>query len=98
MREDLNSKYGLSPAHSEIVAALESIQPGKALDMGCSNGRNALYLAQHGFDVTAVDDNPRAIEMLQTIDGREGLDNIAARVTDLNSTALDSSNVFISCN
>jgi len=97
MSEDLNSKYGLNPAHSEIVAALELVQPGKVLDMGCSNGRNALYLSQHGFDVTAVDENPQAIEMLQTIAGREGLDNIEARIYDLNDAAIESSYDFIAC-
>ena len=60
MTVDLNSRYGLNPAHSEVVEACETVAPGKVLDMGCSNGRNALYLSQLGFDVTAVDNNPNA--------------------------------------
>ncbi len=34
---------------------MQKVKPGKALDLGCGQGRNALFLAQQGFDVTAVD-------------------------------------------
>ena len=61
----LNARYGLNPPHSEVVQASGLMKPGDALDMGCSTGRNALYLGQSGFDVTAVDRNPDAIAMLQ---------------------------------
>ncbi|WP_330239978.1 class I SAM-dependent methyltransferase [Streptomyces sp. NBC_00525] len=37
------------------------ITPGRALDLGCGPGRNALYLAAHGFDVDAVDLSPVAV-------------------------------------
>lgn len=37
------------------------IAPGRALDLGCGAGRNALYLAAHGFEVDAVDLSPVAV-------------------------------------
>ncbi|MQS11743.1 class I SAM-dependent methyltransferase [Streptomyces kaniharaensis] len=37
------------------------IAPGRALDLGCGPGRNALHLASLGFDVDAVDISPAAI-------------------------------------
>lgn len=37
------------------------IAPGRALDLGCGPGRNALHLAAHGFEVDAVDLSPTAI-------------------------------------
>ena len=97
MTLDLNSRYGLNPAHSEVVDACKIIQPCTALDMGCSNGRNALYLSQQGFDVTAVDNNPNAIDMLQQIVNQEGLTNLKAQVYDLNTAALPDNYRFIAC-
>lgn len=97
MTVDLNSRYGLNAAHSEVVEACDTLAPCKALDMGCSNGRNALYLSQRGFNVTAVDNNPSAIDMLQRIINEEGLTNIKAKVYDISQAALDTSYGFISC-
>lgn len=47
-----------------LVAHVESgrISPGRALDVGCGPGRNAIWLASAGFDVDAVDLSPRALE------------------------------------
>jgi SAM-dependent methyltransferase len=39
----------------------ELIAPGRALDLGCGAGRNAIYLAGEGFAVDAVDLAPAAI-------------------------------------
>lgn len=36
------------------------VAPGAALDLGCGNGRNAVYLAQQGFGVDAVDQSATA--------------------------------------
>lgn len=54
---------GITPP--EIVAMIDSgkVQIGHALDLGCGTGTNALYLAQHGFTVTAVDVSRRAIAL-----------------------------------
>jgi len=48
----------------ELVALVESgrIQPGRAIDLGSGTASNAIFLAQHGFDVTGVDFAPTAIE------------------------------------
>jgi SAM-dependent methyltransferase len=41
----------------ELVELVESgrLRPGRAIDLGCGTGANAVYLARHGFDVTGVD-------------------------------------------
>lgn len=46
-----------------LVSYLERglIAPGRALDLGCGPGRNALHLASLGFEVDAVDLSPAAI-------------------------------------
>lgn len=97
MTIDLNSRYGLNPAHSEVVEACKVIQPCDTLDMGCSNGRNALYLGQLGFNVTAIDVNPGAIDSLQSIIAQEQMDNIKALVRDINKANLVEQYGFISC-
>ena len=76
MIEDLNSRYGLTPVHSEVVQACEIVEPCHALDMGCSNGRNTLYLSQLGFNVTALDINSAAIDMLKNIGTELEVNNI----------------------
>ena len=49
-----------------LAAAVRDLTPGSALDLACGAGRNALWLAQHGWSVTAVDGSPSAIETLRT--------------------------------
>src|SRR5579872_3551594 len=46
-----------------LAACLEQhpITPGRALDLGCGPGRNAVYLASRGFAVDAVDLSPVAV-------------------------------------
>lgn len=38
------------------------IAPGQALDIACGSGRNAVFLAARGFQVTAVDISPIGLE------------------------------------
>ena len=47
-----------------LVAAVKrgAVAAGRALEIGCGTGTNALWLAAQGFDVLAVDVAPLAIE------------------------------------
>jgi SAM-dependent methyltransferase len=38
------------------------IRPGRALDLGCGHGRNAVFLAQRGFEVEGIDYSQKAID------------------------------------
>jgi 2-polyprenyl-3-methyl-5-hydroxy-6-metoxy-1,4-benzoquinol methylase len=44
------------------VVAEQKIAPCRALELGCGTGTNAIWLAQQGFDVTAVDLSSLAVE------------------------------------
>jgi SAM-dependent methyltransferase len=65
-----------------LIATASGTQPGRALDLACGTGRNALWLAQRGWQVTAVDGSAAAISMLlsQAVEREITLD---ARVADL---------------
>ena len=54
----------------ELVAALTA---GRALDLGCGTGRNALWLARTGWAVTGVDASRVGLEMATAQAIREGL-------------------------
>ena len=88
-------KYGLTRTHSDVLEAAAIIPPGKTLDLGCGNGRNSVWLAAKGFDVTAWDKNPNSINNLQTIKAAEGLDNLEIAINDLNTLSFDGHYDFI---
>jgi len=64
---DLNQLYavhknpwGTKPA-AEIAAFTTELRPGSILDIGVGDGRNILFLAKEGFEITGLDIAPEAI-------------------------------------
>lgn len=53
---------GITPPEIRQLIEDEKFPPGRALDIGCGTGTNAIYLAQHGFEVIGVDYMARAIQ------------------------------------
>jgi 2-polyprenyl-3-methyl-5-hydroxy-6-metoxy-1,4-benzoquinol methylase len=47
---------------STLVDEIGSLRPGRALDLGAGDGRNAIWLAERGWKVTAVDFSQVALE------------------------------------
>ena len=45
-----------------VVHELEGRVPGRALDLGTGEGRNAIWLAEQGWSVTAVDFSAKALQ------------------------------------
>ena len=43
------------PPNGHLTAEVDDLSPGRALDAGCGHGSDALWLAAHGWQVTAVD-------------------------------------------
>ncbi|MBI2917490.1 MAG: methyltransferase domain-containing protein [Chloroflexi bacterium] len=64
---DLWYRFGKTPweigPREELVQLVESgrIPPCRTIDLGCGTGDNAVFLAQHGFEVTGVDYAPSSI-------------------------------------
>jgi len=66
--------------------AIRGIAPGLALDLACGAGRHALFLAEQGFWVRALDGSRVGIErMMEEARRRNVADRIDARVCDLES-------------
>jgi len=61
-----------------LVEAVKLLPPGRALDLACGAGRNALFLAEHGWSVVAVDGSPVVIEKIRGLHP-----SIEVRVLDL---------------
>ena len=49
-----------------LVAETEDLPPGRALDLACGEGRNTLWLARRGWNVTGLDFSSVAIERGRT--------------------------------
>ena len=68
-RQDWNRRWLDRPLHclddpTPILAAeLADLTPGRALDLACGAGRNAVWLAERGWRVTAVDFSDTALEL-----------------------------------
>ncbi|HXM54700.1 MAG TPA: methyltransferase domain-containing protein [Candidatus Dormibacteraeota bacterium] len=70
VRYELMYLFGFKPWDSgvtppELVAAVEgpeALAPGRALDLGCGTGTNAVYLARRGWEVTAIEQVGRALK------------------------------------
>ena len=85
-----NARYaagGDAPAASPLpllAAAVERVQPGRALDLACGSGRHALWLAARGWRVTAVDGAATALDLLLARAELNGCsDRIESSVADL---------------
>lgn len=49
------ARVALRPPNAYLTATVGGLAPGRALDAGCGNGSEALWLAARGWQVTAVD-------------------------------------------
>ena len=47
----------------ELLDFIQNHSPGRAIDIGCGTGTNAITLARAGWQVTGVDFAPRAIKL-----------------------------------
>jgi SAM-dependent methyltransferase len=57
-----------------LVAETESLTPGRALDLACGEGRNAVWLAERGWEVTGVDFADVGLEKARGLAAARGVD------------------------
>ena len=89
-RKKWNQRYGEGAYSSRdypsefLKQRLSQTKPGKALDLACGTGRNAIFLAQNGFCVDAVDVSSVGLER-----AGERADSLGVSINWLNQDLLD---------
>lgn len=80
-----NTPWDTQVTPPEVMEFLANTPPGRALDLGCGTGTNAITLARHGWRVTGVDFVPSAIIRARRKAAAAGvsIDFVRASVTDL---------------
>ena len=87
-RESWNQRYQgrdlvwSAGPNAALVGEVSGINPGRALDLGCGEGRNSIWLAEQGWDVTGVDFSSVAIDRARDIAERRGV-SVEWEVADL---------------
>ena len=64
--------------NTALVSALAEHAPGTALDVGCGEGGDAVWLAQQGWNVTGIDVSTTALERAQQAADARGLGSLTA--------------------
>lgn len=78
-REDWDRRYAevenlwSAKPNRFLVAEVEDLEPGRALDLACGEGQNAIWLATLGWRVDAVDYSPVAIAKARARAERDGV-------------------------
>ena len=71
-----------APFLVEVLPRIRESAPGPVLDLACGAGREAVFLAMHGFAVEAIDDDPAILASAESLARRNGV-MIATRTCDL---------------
>jgi SAM-dependent methyltransferase len=72
------------PVDDGLIEAATDLVPGGALELGCGSGQDGVWLAGLGWNVTAVDPDPEAVERARAAAARAGV-TIAFHLADLAS-------------
>lgn len=87
-QDEWNNRYAgtkklFSSVPNELLVELtKGLAPGSAVDLGAGEGRNSLWLASQGWDVTAVDLSDVALERLRSYAEEQNL-SLTTIVSDI---------------
>ena len=89
--ERWNAKYAVKTAPSEVLPDewltrhAAALAPGAALELACGLGHNAIWLAQHGWKVDAVDVSPVGLKLAEDLAHNAGCPTISWIAADLDT-------------
>jgi tellurite methyltransferase len=75
-------KYSTDKPHRLLIELAGKLKPARVLDLACGAGRHAVFLAEKGWQVTAVDNSAVGIEIARQRAKEKGV-TIDFRVADL---------------
>ena len=78
------------PIATSLQSLVETLTPGRALDVGCGTGDTSIYLAQRGWKVTGVDFVARAVEKARA---KASAANVAVDFREADATRLTAEGV-----
>ncbi len=79
-REEWNRRYGgreflwATEPNRFLVTEAAGLEPGRALDLACGEGRNAVWLAARGWRVTGVDFSDVALDKARQLADTRGVE------------------------
>lgn len=83
--------WGLEPADfldDLLEIAKDDSKKLKVLDIGCGEGKDAVYMAEHGYEVTAFDITESGIRKTKLLAEKRGV-HVNAFVADINDFHID---------
>jgi cyclopropane fatty-acyl-phospholipid synthase-like methyltransferase len=69
----------------------EYIKQGKVLEIGCGRGRNCIYAARKGLQVTGIDISKEPLEFLKSKIEKEKINNLKLKETNMNNLPFEDS-------
>ena len=85
-------------ANATLVDVVQDLTPGTALDLGCGEGGDAVWLALRGWQVTAVDVSPTALRRTDEHAAQAGVaDRVTTERHELGRTFPDGTWDLVSC-
>ena len=69
-----NGQFSSAEPHKLLTEIVGKLQPGLALDLACGTGRNSIFLAENGWEVSAVDNSSVGVEIARERAEHKGLD------------------------
>jgi SAM-dependent methyltransferase len=79
--------YGTEP-NDFLAARVDAIPAGPVLELGCGQGRNAVFLAGRGYDVTAVDQSAAGLRKAERLAAERGV-SLTTVQADLGAFAIE---------
>jgi len=79
-REDWNARYAAAELlwtaepNRRFASEVEDLEPGRALDLACGEGRNAVWLAERGWRTTGVDFSDVALAKAERLAANRGVE------------------------